>query len=175
MKSLEVTIKGLSPLLMHRFPLEGAEGHAKLTPEAQAEIAAYRDPETKGLFVPAVNIQRCLVKGAGFIKGKGRATLAKTAAACVFVTPDRVDLGAKHFQIDSRAVVIAATKGRVVRHRPRLDQWQLTFTLEWDELLMSEKEVRAAVDAAGARVGLLDFRPEKGGPFGRFIVIEWKI
>jgi len=34
--------------------------------------------------------------------------------------------------------------------------------------------LRHIVDDAGSRVGLLDFRPERKGPFGRFIVIEWK-
>ena len=33
-----------------------------MTPEAQAELSAYRNPETKTLYVPGVNIQRCLVK-----------------------------------------------------------------------------------------------------------------
>jgi len=30
------------------------------------------------------------------------------------------------------------------------------------------------VDDAGVRVGLLDFRPERKGSFGRFMVVEWK-
>jgi len=29
------------------------------------------------------------------------------------------------------------------------------------------------VDDTGQRVGLLDFRPEKKGPFGRFVVTRW--
>jgi hypothetical protein len=33
--------------------------------------------------------------------------------------------------------------------------------------------VRVIVNDAGSRVGLLDFRPEKKGPFGRFSVIKW--
>lgn len=174
MKSIEVTLKGISPLLMHRFPMDAQDGVSKMAPADQAELSAYRNPETKGLYIPGVNVQRCLVKGAGFVKGKGRATLSKTAAACVFVTPDQCDLGTKHFELDARPVVMPATKGRVIRYRPRLDQWQITFTLDYEETLMSAKEIRAAVDASGARVGLLDFRPEKGGPFGRFIVTVWE-
>ena len=174
MNSIEVTIKGISPLLMHRFPMDAQEGISKMNPQDQAELSAYRNPETKALYVPGVNIQRCMVKGAGFVKGKGRATLAKTAAACVFITPDQCDLGTKHFELDARPVVMPATKGRVIRYRARLDQWQIAFTLDYDDTLMSAKEIRSAVDAAGARVGLLDFRPEKGGPFGRFMVVSWR-
>ena len=35
--------------------------------------------------------------------------------------------------------------------------------------------VRVAGDVSdNSRVGLLDFRPEKKGPFGRFVVTSWK-
>jgi hypothetical protein len=71
-------------------------------------------------------------------------------------------------------VVVPATKGRVVRHRPRFDEWRVTYSVEWDETLMTEGQVRRIVDDTGSRVGLLDFRPEKKGPFGRFVVVEWK-
>jgi hypothetical protein len=42
------------------------------------------------------------------------------------------------------------------------------------ETLLSEKEVRGIVDNMGSRVGLLDFRPEKKGPFGRCMVTAWQ-
>jgi hypothetical protein len=45
--------------------------------------------------------------------------------------------------------------------------------LEYDDTLLSEKEVREILDNAGRRVGLLDFRPERKGPFGRFMVTAW--
>jgi hypothetical protein len=50
----------------------------------------------------------------------------------------------------------------------------VTFEIEYDTVLLKEEELRQVVDDAGSRVGLLDFRPEKKGPFGRFIVTEWK-
>lgn len=173
-KRIEITIEGTTPLLMHKFSMEQIEGQSKMTAEQQCEIAAYRMPDTKELFVPGVNIQRCFVKGGAFVKGKGRATLQKTVAACVMITPENVLLGTKHFQIDSRSVVIAATKGRIIRHRPRLDNWKLVFYLEFDDVLLSMKELRSVVDNAGLRCGLGDFRPEKGGYFGRFTVVSWK-
>lgn len=91
------------------------------------------------------------------------------------VTPERIPLDLDSYEIDSRPVVIAATKGRILRHRPRFEKWDLTFVIEWDLELLSEKEIRQIVDDAGKRVGLLDFRPEKKGPFGRFVVTSWKV
>ena len=173
LKKVEVKIEGLTGLLMHAFPMDGGANESKMTPEQQAERAAYRDPDTKNLYIPGVAIQRCLVKAAAYSKGKGRASLQKSAAACLLVSPERVSLDTKNYAIDCRPVVIAATKGRVLRYRPRLDHWVVEFALEFDDALLSEKECRRIVDDAGSRVGLLDFRPERSGPFGRFIVQRW--
>lgn len=173
-RKINIAIKGESPLLMHRFPLEDIEALEKKPKEEQAEISAYRDPDKKNLFIPAIALQRALIAGAVFSKGKGRASLQKVAAACILIYPERLDLGTDKYDIDSRAVVVPATRGRIIRHRPRLEKWQVSFTLEYDDVLLKEKEVRKIVDDTGSRVGLLDFRPEKKGPFGRFVVINWK-
>ena len=173
-KSVKVTIKGQTPLLMHAFPMEPIEAMEKKTKEEQAELAAYRDPDTKGLYVPGVAIQRGLIGAATYSKGKGRGSLQKAAAACLMVSPERIPLGVDTYKIDSRPVVVPATGGRIMRHRPRLDDWKITFILEYDDTLLTEQQVRRIVDDMGQRVGLLDFRPEKKGPFGRFVVTLWK-
>lgn len=172
-RKIDVTIKGISPLLMNRFPLEPITAMAKMSPAEQAEIAAYRDAATGELFIPAVAFQRCLIAGAAYSKGKGRASLQKPVSACVLVTPEKSLLGTKTFGLDSRPVVIAATKGRIVRHRPRLDDWFAIFTVEYDSDLLKESELREVVDNSGSRVGLLDFRPERKGMYGRFMVTSW--
>lgn len=171
---LMVTIKGVSPLLMHRFPLEEAEAFEKWAPSKQAEWAAYRESSTRQLYVPGANLQRALIAAAQYSKGKGRGSLAKVAAAAVLVSPDILGLGVEEYTVDTRVVANPVTKGRHLRHRPRLDMWQLTFDIEWDETLLTEKQLREIVDNAGRRVGLLDYRPEKKGPFGRFMVTEWR-
>lgn len=172
-QKVECKITGLSPLLMHAYPLVPIEGLDKKTPQEQAEVAAYRMPGKRELQIPAINVQRALVAGAAYSKGKGRASLQKPAAACLLIEEIYLPLGTDVYELDARAVVIPATKGRVVRYRPRLDSWSVRFTLAYDDTLLSAKQVRQIVDDAGKNVGLLDFRPEKKGPFGRFIVDEW--
>ena len=169
----EVTIKGISPMMMHAFPMIPLTAPEKKTREEQAEHAVYRDPDGF-CYVPGVALQRAIVNGASYSKGKGRSTLQKPVAACVLVTPERLSLGVKQYSIDSRPVVIAATKGRVMRHRPRFEEWEVSFVLEWDPDLISEKEIRHVLDDTGSRVGLLEFRPERKGSFGRFMVTNWK-
>ena len=152
-------------------PIESLD---KLPVEQQAEHAAYRDDVSKQLYIPGIAIQRALIGAAKWSKGKGRCSLQNEVCACVQVAPEQVLLGTNKFTVDSRPVVIAATKGRVLRHRPRLDSWQATFEVEFDPTLLKETQLRKIVDDAGSRVGLLDFRPERKGPFGRFIVTSWK-
>jgi hypothetical protein len=157
---------------MHRYPMEPVEKIEKMPADEQAEIAAYRTLDGE-LMVPAIAMQRCLVSAATFSKGKGRSSLQRETASSVFVSPEHIGLGQRKYEVDARPVVIPATKGRIVRYRPKLSDWNLKFQIEYDETLLTEIQLRRIVDDAGQRVGLLDFRPEKKGPFGRFIVTKW--
>lgn len=176
-KTITVKITGLSPLLMHSYPMVPIEALEKKLPAEQAEYAAYRIPtgvdHAGELCIPSTSMQRALVAGAAYSKGKGRATLQKPAAACLLVEDMYLPLNATTYEVDARPVVIPATKGRVVRYRPRLDKWATTFVLSYDDSLLSAKQVRQVVDDTGKNVGILDFRPEKKGPFGRFVVDSW--
>lgn len=172
-KTVEVEIEGISPLLMHRYPMEPIEAIEKKTPEEQAEIAAYRHPTTEELCVPGECVRSMFVAGGLYVKGKGRASLQKTVAACVMIDPAYLSLNQKDYRIDSRAVRMPATGGTVVRHRPIFDEWKLAFELTYDDALISALQAREVVDSACARVGLLDFRPAKKGPMGRSKVVKW--
>jgi hypothetical protein len=72
-----VAEKGISPVIMHVFPLAPVETYEKLKLSEQAEISACRHPDTKELYTPGVNIQHTLVSAATYRKGKGRGSLAK--------------------------------------------------------------------------------------------------
>lgn len=170
---ITVEVKGISPLLMHRYPLVPVIAIEKKTSEEQAEIAAYRVPETKELFIPGNAVQRMLANAGLFSKGKGRASLKKIIAASVLVFPERALLGVNKYEIDIRPVVNPTTKGRVLRHRPRLNEWAIRFDIHYDPDLLTEIQLRKIVDDGGSLVGLLDYRPDKMGPFGRFMVTSW--
>lgn len=171
---VEVEITGEAPLLMHSFPVVPITAVEKKSVEEQAELSAYRDPD-KRLYIPGIAFARALVSGATYSKGKGRGNLSRIVAGSVMVTPERMILDPQSYTIDSRPVVVPATKGRVMRHRPRFDRWKVAATIEWDPNLMTREQLRKVVDDTGKLVGLLDFRPEKKGPFGRFVVTRWEI
>jgi hypothetical protein len=174
-KSIHATIEGISPLLMHAYPMVPIEALEKKSPEVQSEHAAYRHPETKELFIPGDAFQRALIGGASYSKGKGRATLAKPVAACLLIPNRYLSLGVKTYEIDARPVVIPSTGGRIIRYRPILRTWKFDVELQFDDDLLKPDQVRRVVDDTGRNVGLLDFRPEKKGPFGRFQVTHWEV
>ena len=185
--TIKVQIEGKTPLIMNRFT-EANEvkvssgtsavsiGH-KGTPREQATPKAYMD--NKGdLYIPGPNIFACLIAAGTFHKvGKSKVTTQKSSLIPAGISLDEIicPLGTKDFEVDSRSVVIPATGGRIMCHRPRLDNWGCQFTLSIDESMFAPEFVRVLVDDAGSKVGLGDFRPARKGPFGRFSVVKWEI
>ena len=75
--------------------------------------------------------------------------------------------------IDTRPIVNPATGGRRLCYRPLFNDWELNFECELDTSIIGMKLFRQIVDDSGKRIGLGDFRPQRKGPFGRFVVIRW--
>lgn len=186
---IEVTITGISPLLMNRFTDEAevatSSGHSPAvgngnrgTPREQAERTAYRDPTMGDLFLPGPNVFAALIDAGKFHKiGKNKVTTMRSSLipAGLLVLDMMIPLGTRDFEVDSRRIVNPATNGARLRHRARLDNWEGSFTLDVDADMFSPDFVRALVDDAGKKIGVCDFRPAKRGPFGRFTVTRWKV
>lgn len=156
---------------MNAYRGEKPAGFSKLTPAEQAANAAYTLPD-KTLYVPGYNLQRALISGASYSKGKGKASLQKLVAAAVFIPETEISLGTKKYTIAQHRVVLRATGGAHIAYRPRIDKWELHFTIEYDEILLSHKEIKKVLEDTGRLVGILDFRPERKGPYGRFEVVS---
>ena len=188
MPIVSVSIQGISPLLQHAFGAEfESEDVARIqvlqrgTPREQAEAVVYRGPDDYCYF-PGAAIAR-LIREAGSnhkLKGSRRAVKFVVPSA-VLVTEDHISIldkaggrKVKEFEVDSRPVTIPSTKGRIMRHRPRFDTWGATFSLEIDVQVLPAELVHQLLEEGGRRIGIGDYRPEKGGPFGRFEVVTWK-
>lgn len=182
---IKATISGVTPLLMNRFT-EASEVAVssgtrtsivgmRLTPREQASDKAYKDADGF-LYVPGPNIFSCIVAAGIFHKvGRQKVTTQKSSLvpAGLVIVELVCPLGTKDWETDSRSVVIPSTGGRVMCHRPRLDEWSISFTIDVDVAMFAPKFVRLLVDDAGKKIGLGDYRPQRKGPFGRFVVKEW--
>ena len=184
---IRVTIEGISPLLMNRLTEEAeikVSGGTSATlrgsrgaPREQAAPKRYADDKGM-LYIPGPNIYSALIAAGTFHKaGKSKITTMKTSLVPAGIQVEELvcALNTKEWEVDSRSVVIPSTGGRIMCHRPRVDKWAMTFTLDVDTDMFDPKLVRAIVDDAGKKIGLGDYRPARKGPFGRFVVKEWKI
>ena len=179
---LDVEITGVTPLLMHRFNIDehGLKKDKNMTPREAAKLVCYED-ENQRLYYPTTNIYACIIESGRFHKdGKVKVTTARSSIipAGVMIESEFVYFKTpktpKTWEVDSRSVVVPSTGGRIVCHRPRLDEWSLGFTLTLDTKMFNPKFIRTLVDDAGCKVGLGDFRPARKGIYGRFVVTNWE-
>lgn len=190
---IAIVITGTSPLLMNKFTdaaaLKVERGTTSAittgnrgTPREQAVAKLYMT--SKGApMVPGPNIFRGVIDAGAFHKaGRRQITTGKSSLVPAGIVLNEIECevanptgGVVAWEPDSRSVVIPATGGRVMAHRPRFDTWCLPFSLNVDDAMFDERLVRVLVDDFGTKIGLGDFRPARKGPFGRFVVTKWAI
>lgn len=186
MKTIEVEIRGTSPLLIHRFGEEAQEKKStrrtdiqERDPRAEATKCAYIAPDGTFYF-SAFSIPGCMRgEGANHKMRGSRKTLRFIVPSAVRMESDMITImngegPAKDFEVDSRPVTIPATKGRIMRHRPRFNCWGAKFRIILNDDLLSTETAQMLLTNAGQSIGIGDFRPEKGGPFGCFRITNFK-
>jgi len=189
---VETWIEGTMALLQHRMA-DGALDRGKTRtnvadaaddPRNEAEAGVYRMPGKgeRQIAVPGAAIARLIREAGGSHKIKGsRKAVKYLVPAAVIVVDDMCGLYLHDrktpivdFEVDSRPVTIPATKGRVMRHRARFNEWAVKVSLRINEKIMAEQLVRQLLTEGGEQIGIGDFRPEKGGPFGTFGMVSWE-
>ena len=156
----------------------------KYNDKDEAEMRTYRN-DKGNLVVPSVQVRASLLEASKAFK-LGRTNL-KTVLNSIMIEPvDDLELKSpsnrpiKNYTIDKRRVVVS--RAGIMRARPVVPQWKLSFKIEVDRELMenslqgtSTLEVLTRVlSDAGKKQGIGDYRPQKGGSFGRFEVTNAK-
>ena len=188
MQTITLTLVGKSPLLVHSDrgsnPLaEVTKAHKALTikkkktsadheaiAESEYRIAFYTNT---GFFLPTGNIKSTIVEGARLSK------LGTAFNRCIMILADSAEIihsGPKTQDgawrdpscVDCRSVKVG--QSRIMRYRPKLHDWSVTAELIFDETIIDGQQIVDAATAAGNYVGLGDYRPAKGGMFGRYDV-----
>lgn len=189
MKTLQTRWVGIRPLLMHNGSLadwqnpftqkikeitnkpskKRTEADYALCDRLEWEGSLYLD-DNDGIIVPSDNIERTIQAGGE------KSRIGKQIKASVFCSEPhtRLEYNGGSRDLDRlyadgrfsyrKGVVIS--RSRVIRVRPRFNEWSITFDVEFDESLINQKALLKAMVDAGSLVGLGDFRPK----FGRFSV-----
>ena len=178
MKEYEIEIKGITPYLMNRFVgdlMAKAPTYLIGTKDYASEItnALYQSPKGE-IYVPGEQIKGTLVEAGKQMRvvGKGKATYSKIFGAFLVITPDTIPMTNQKWIEDARAVVIQ--KSRVMRYRPKFMDWGLKFTITTLTDNISAEVLKEGLELAGNFSGIGDFRPQKKGSFGRFMVTSFK-
>lgn len=187
MKTLQVTWKGTSPLIMHSCqcvnPLHPiAREMKKYTSKknkTEEDLIKISDLEWEsgaywkdglGLYIPAENVTATIVNGAKNFK-KGTDVQKYVSVKELYIPFDygenlsKEELIANYEYRDTRAMTVMRAK--VMRTRPRFDQWNISFNLMYDEEKIDLDTIILALENAGKYIGLCDSR--KYG-YGRFVV-----
>jgi len=137
--------------------------------ENEWEAALYR-MEDGTIYQPADHIEQALVKASGNfqITGKGKKTYKDLVKSAVMIDPVFIPHEIQKFEIDIRAVRVQ--KARIVRQRPILHNWRLSFNITITEPQLPDNVLKDIMDFAGKYVGIGDYRPK----FGRFHVVRWE-
>jgi hypothetical protein len=148
------------------------------TPREIAEKKLYMGHTGKPM-IPQPNLFAALVAAGKFFKaGKSKVTTQKSSLVPACLEISEIEIPIHHrepWMVDTRAVRIPSTGGRISTHRPCFTDWSLTFSMTLDDSVISAALLRELVDTAGKRIGLGDFRPDCRGPFGKFQVDLWEV
>ena len=185
MKNLKVTWKGTTPLIMHSCqcvnPLHPISREMKKytskRTKTEDDLIKISDLEWEagaywqdgvGLYIPAENVEATIVNGAkNFKKGTD---VQKYVNVTDLIIPfnygenlTKEELIKDYKYRDSRPMTVMRAK--VLRTRPRFDQWDITFNLSYEESKMDLDTIINIMEYAGAYVGLCDSRPK----YGKFV------
>jgi len=179
MMTYDVKIEGVTPFLYNRFMSSQIDSKTKkragATKEMVVEDKLYKDAKGR-IYVPSVYIFNSIATAAKSFKipGKRTATYGKLAGSSIEVSPDELVMSPQDWKPFTVSAVNPMTKGRIMVTRPRLDAWGLSFKLTWPDEDIPVEVVKQIIDHAGQYVGVGDWRPDKKGKYGKFMVTEFK-
>ena len=187
MKNLKVTWRGTTPLIMHScqcvnplhpisLELKRYTSKRKKTEEdllrisdLEWESGAYWK-DGLGLYIPAENVEATLINGAKVNK-RGTDVQKYCDVTDLYIPFSYGENLSKEELISNpeyRDVrVMTVMRAKVLRTRPRFDQWEISFNLRYNEEKIDLATIINAMDYAGNYVGLCDSRPK----YGKFVAV----
>jgi len=182
MYRVNVTIEGVAPYLYGKWTKESKEALRKGTGGGKKSISD-REQEalekvcrnSNGLYLPAQDIEACLVQGVKMENLKeGRSSAAPYVEATVFVEQREIAFGKQESDFMHECLGRRPPKrgGACIILRPGLNEgWQLSFTFIVADDRRTPELLRQGFEGAGLLVGLGEWRPK----YGRFIVKKWEV
>ena len=173
-------IRSTSPLIMHQWSekaksmMRDKQQEGKKTKERElrkpleeAEAATYRT-DSGDVGIPAMALKASIVTAAHKDIGIEKTLVRK---ALFLICQDRnlvIPFTECEEPIVREDMVRVGMGSADLRYRPEFKFWKATVEFEVDAELLQDKDILALVGRAGFGVGVCEWRPEKGGEFGRY-------
>lgn len=194
LRTATITLRGDTPLIMHKW----SEKAKKQMLDKQMKVAVSKGHDAKDPFAdfvdtiyfigekPEINspedFQRAIDNGARFgFPAVGVKASAVSAGFRAGVTKNLVSMNGA-FHIDSEFIEIKGTPQmredmvRVgmgvadIRYRAEFPEWSATFDVRYNAGVLSLAQLCNLFNLGGFAVGIGEWRPEKGGNYGRYHV-----
>lgn len=184
-ETLRVPLVGTAPLIVHRFSekakrqmLDAMQGRKSpkeaKNPESEYEAAFYRTDEG-GYGFPVIAFKAATVGAARFY-GKS-VSMTALRQFVFFDAPFSKDAGQKlapitgepHMREDVTRVGMGGTD---LRYRPEFTEWSTEVEITYVKSMLTRESVLSLIEAGGMGVGIGEWRPEKRGDFGTFMIDE---
>lgn len=191
MKTFNVKIVGLTPLMHHRMTEEaimkllGAKETKKQvkiykTPREIAQEHAYQMKDGT-CFIPAGYIAGAFINTSSDFKRTDNSKKSlKSIAGGIFrvlerdvVLKDAKGKVLKDYEIDIQKATNHKV-GAVAVCRPRFDDWTAQFNVTVDDSMISPSLAQQILEESGRRVGIGSFRVSKCGFYGQFKIEHFK-
>ena len=177
-QKIKVVITGTTPLLINRFRDTQIEGKSKKRTGAMSEsdIEEKLYIVDKTICIPSVYIKNCIVEASKQFKiiGKGKATYTKIVASTTDINPFMIELKSGKYEIFRISAVNPMTKGRMMTQRPKFNKWSMEFEIHLNDPAVDISVINEILEHSGKYVGIGDWRPEKKGMFGKFMITLFK-
>ena len=193
-RNATITLKGDSPLIVHKW----SEKAKKMMLDKQMKVATSKGHDAKDPFADFVDtiyflsgkpesptpeaFEEALSNGARFgFPSVGVKASAVSAGVRAGVTKNLVSMnGAFHIdeeyvEIDGvpqiREDMVRVGMGTAdIRYRAEFPEWSTTFTVKYNAGVISLAQLCNLFNLGGFAVGIGEWRPEKGGTYGRYHV-----
>lgn len=181
-EEIHVPIVGTAPLIVHRFSekakqkmLDGMQGRKSVKevkdPTAEYEAAFYR-LKSGGYGFPADGFKCATVSACRFY---GKSITMTALKQYIFFRgepgkdgrPMVPIVGEPHMRED---VVTVGRGSSDLRYRPEFTEWSTTLVVLYVKSAITRSSVLSLIDAGGMGVGVGEWRPERDGGFGTYMI-----
>jgi hypothetical protein len=162
-KELKVTIKGITPLLQGKM---GVDEKSPVEEKAYKQDGEYCFPFT--WIIEAIKAMSKREKEPGRRGG----SYFKTIAAAVQIEPEWIILNTSKLETYGRYLKTKMRGDRVWAESPMFKEWEATFKMIVDTSIIKPDKVLHFLEEAGRLNGVGCWRPERGGRFGKFILVK---